>query len=56
MRIEKDIDLTGLLTRISKSGLQIKSVNTEEPTLEEAFNAIINHGNSSVRNQEEANA
>jgi len=56
MRIEKDMDLTGLLTRISKSGLQIKSVNTEEPTLEEAFNAIINHGNSSVRNQEEANA
>jgi ABC-2 type transport system ATP-binding protein len=40
MRVEKDMDLAGILRMLAESGLRIKAVNTEEPTLEDAFNAI----------------
>jgi ABC-2 type transport system ATP-binding protein len=40
MRVEKDMDLVGILRVLAESGLRIKAVNTEEPTLEDAFNAI----------------
>lgn len=36
-RLEKDADLSSMLEVIIKSGLKIKTVNTEEPTLEDAF-------------------
>ncbi len=40
MRVDKELDLTDVLRLLSGSGLVIRSVNTEEPTLEEAFNLI----------------
>ena len=40
MRVAKELDLTDVLRLLSGSGLVIKSVNTEEPTLEDAFNVI----------------
>src|SRR5512136_2579200 len=42
LRVEKDMDLSGILRLLVKSDLKIKAVNTEDPTLEDAFNAIIN--------------
>jgi ABC-2 type transport system ATP-binding protein len=38
--IEKDVDLTRVLDLMTGSGLNIKSVNTEEPSLEDAFIAM----------------
>jgi hypothetical protein len=40
MRVEKEMDLTDVLKLLSGSGFRIRSVNTEEPTLEDAFNLI----------------
>jgi len=40
MRVEKELDLAFVLRLLSGSGLVIRSVNTEEPTLEDAFNLI----------------
>ena len=40
MRVEKELDLAEVLRLLSGSGLVIRSVNTEEPTLEDAFNLI----------------
>jgi hypothetical protein len=40
MRVDKDMDLGGILRMLAESGLRIKAVNVEEPTLEDAFNAI----------------
>jgi len=40
MRVEKEMDLTDVLRLLSGSGFRIQSVNTEEPTLEDAFNMI----------------
>ena len=40
MRVEKELDLALVLRLLSGSGLVIRSVNTEEPTLEDAFNLI----------------
>jgi len=53
MRVEKEMNLAGILRRLSESGLGVRAVNTEEPTLEEAFNAIINHGENPAQNHEE---
>jgi len=39
-RVDKNIDLSATLEIILKRGLRIRTVNTEEPTLEEAFIAI----------------
>jgi ABC-2 type transport system ATP-binding protein len=43
MRVEKELDLTDVLRLLSGSGFRIQSVNTEEPTLEDAFNLITGH-------------
>jgi ABC-2 type transport system ATP-binding protein len=43
MRVEKELDLAYVLRLLSGSGLVIRSVNTEEPTLEDAFNLITGH-------------
>ena len=40
IRINKDLELSGILTVIMKNGLKISSINTAEPSLEEAFMAI----------------
>jgi len=40
MRVDKNIDLSGVLEVIMKSGLKIRTINTEEPSLEDAFIAI----------------
>jgi len=40
LRIPKDADLSKILEIISRSGLKIHSISTEEPTLEDAFRAI----------------
>ena len=40
IRVAKDVSLTGILRILSDSGLSILAVNTEEPTLEDAFKAI----------------
>ncbi len=40
MRVAKDMDLTNILQMLAGSGLRVLAVNTEEPTLEDAFNAI----------------
>lgn len=37
IRLEKDADFSGMLEVIIKSGLKIKMINTQEPTLEDAF-------------------
>ncbi len=44
IRAEKDMDLAGILALLAESGLRIKAVVTEEPTLEEAFKAITSSG------------
>lgn len=40
LRVDKNMDLSSILDVILKSGLKIKTINTQEPTLEEAFIAI----------------
>jgi ABC-2 type transport system ATP-binding protein len=40
MRVAKQMDLSETLKVLSNSGLKVQSINTEEPTLEDAFNAI----------------
>ncbi|MEE8414182.1 MAG: ABC transporter ATP-binding protein [Dehalococcoidales bacterium] len=40
VRISKGMDLSGILSVIMKNGLKIGSINTREPSLEEAFIAI----------------
>jgi ABC-2 type transport system ATP-binding protein len=43
LRVAKDLDLNGVLEPLMVSGLRIRAVSTEEPTLEDAFNAITGH-------------
>jgi len=45
LRVAKEMDLSDILRVLSASGLRILSVNTEEPTLEDAFNAITGRDN-----------
>ncbi|MFH0748804.1 MAG: ABC transporter ATP-binding protein [Candidatus Bathyarchaeota archaeon] len=40
IRVNKDMDLSSLLEVIMRSGAKIKVINTQEPTLEDAFKAI----------------
>jgi ABC-2 type transport system ATP-binding protein len=40
IRVNKDMDLSDILEVIRKRGLKIRTINTEEPTLEDAFMAI----------------
>jgi len=40
IRLDKDMDLSSILEVIMKSGLKIKMINTQEPTLEDAFMEI----------------
>jgi hypothetical protein len=40
IRVDKNIDLSNILEIIMKNGLNIRGINTEEPTLEDAFMAI----------------
>lgn len=40
LRVPKDSDIAPILFALTKSGLPIRSVSTEEPTLEDAFIAI----------------
>ncbi len=40
LRVEKEQDLTNILEIFLRRGLKIKSVNTQEPSLEDAFRAI----------------
>ena len=40
LRLDKGIDLSGILEVILKNGLKISSINTTEPSLEDAFMAI----------------
>lgn len=40
IRVNKNMDLSGILDAIMKRRLNIKEINTKEPTLEEAFMAI----------------
>jgi hypothetical protein len=40
IRVDKNLDLSGILEIIMKNGLNIKGINTKEPTLEDAFIAI----------------
>ena len=40
IKVAKDMDLTDILHMLAGSGLRVLAVNTEEPTLEDAFNAI----------------
>jgi ABC-2 type transport system ATP-binding protein len=43
--VEKDADLSEMLMIFAEGGLEIKSVRTDEPSLEDAFIAITgNHG------------
>jgi ABC-2 type transport system ATP-binding protein len=49
IRLEKDADFSGMLEVIIKSGLKIKMINTQEPTLEDAFIAITGHQRSVSR-------
>jgi ABC-2 type transport system ATP-binding protein len=53
LRVEKDIDLTEILTMLTKSDLKIRSVNTDEPTLEDAFKAIISQNDRNTRSRVE---
>jgi ABC-2 type transport system ATP-binding protein len=43
IRVDKNMDLASILEVIMKSGLKIKTINTKEPTLEDAFMAITGH-------------
>jgi ABC-2 type transport system ATP-binding protein len=40
IRLDKDTDLSSILEVIMKSGLKIRMINTQEPTLEDAFMEI----------------
>jgi hypothetical protein len=40
LRADKNIDLSDIIETIMKAGLKIATINTGEPTLEEAFMAI----------------
>ena len=40
IRVDKNMDLSNILEVILKNGLKIKTINTHEPTLEDAFIAI----------------
>jgi len=40
IRVDKNMDLSSILEIILKNGLKIRKINTQEPTLEEAFIAI----------------
>jgi ABC-2 type transport system ATP-binding protein len=40
IRVNKNMDLSNILEVIMKNGLKIRAINTEEPTLEDAFMAI----------------
>jgi ABC-2 type transport system ATP-binding protein len=53
MWVAKDMDLSELLRLISGGGLRVLSVNTEEPTLEDAFNAITGQERHSGRMTED---
>jgi len=44
IRVNKNMDLSGILDVIMKRGLKIRMINTEEPTLEDAFMAITGQG------------
>jgi len=50
MRVEKDMDLSGILRTLATSGLRIKGVNCEEPSLEDAFNVIVGQNGRPPRN------
>ena len=50
MRVEKDRDLSEILRTLATSGLRIKGVNCEEPSLEDAFNAIVGQNERPQRN------
>lgn len=43
IRMDKDLVLSNILEAIMNGGLKIKGVDTEEPTLEDAFMAITRH-------------
>ena len=43
MRVAKEMDLTQVLRLVSRGGFKVLTVNTEEPTLEDAFNVITGH-------------
>lgn len=43
IRVNKSMDLSNILDVITKRGLKIRTINTEEPTLEDAFMAITGH-------------
>jgi ABC-2 type transport system ATP-binding protein len=49
MRVAKEMDLTQILRLISHGGLKVLTVNTEEPTLEDAFNVITGHDDPNQR-------
>ena len=53
MKVEKDMNLTGILRTLANSGLKIQVVNCEEPTLEDAFNAIIGQNGRYTHNLSE---
>jgi len=50
MRVEKDRDLSEILRTLATSGLRIKGVNCEEPSLEDAFNVIVGQNKKPQRN------
>jgi len=52
LSISKDMDLTSILELIARSGLRVKALNTEEPTLEDAFNAITGHDDKQAPSRE----
>jgi ABC-type uncharacterized transport system ATPase subunit len=39
-RVDKNMDLSDILAVLLKNGMKIKTINTQEPTLEDAFIAI----------------
>jgi ABC-2 type transport system ATP-binding protein len=43
LRVEKNMDVSAILNMLTKSGLGIDIINTNVPTLEDAFMAITNH-------------
>jgi ABC-2 type transport system ATP-binding protein len=43
LHVAKEMDLSNILKSLTSSNLQIYSVNVEEPSLEDAFNAITGH-------------
>lgn len=43
IRVSKSMDLSDILDVITKRGLKIRMINTEEPTLEDAFMTITGH-------------